>query len=60
MISDKFHTDEWETDFLWKFSVFPKGILGSYVSFSNLLCGNGQQLRATFVGELHPVFCDSK
>lgn len=43
MISDKFHTDELETDFLWKFSIFPKGIILFYLSFSELLYCNSER-----------------
>ena len=43
MISDKFHTDELETDFLWKFYIFPKEIFLFYLSFSELLYCNSER-----------------
>lgn len=55
MISDKFHTDELETDFLWKFYIFPKEIFFFYLSFAELLYCNSERN-----SELNPVFYDSK
>lgn len=60
MISDKFHTDELEMDFLWKFYIFLKGVILFYLSCPDLLYRNSEGTQGHLVCELNPVFSDSK
>lgn len=61
MISDTFHTDELETDFLWKFYIIPKGIILFCLSFSELLyCNSERNLEPPWFVNLIQFSSDNK